>query len=584
MRFVSLLVVLVALSSTASAVSITPQNPAPKPPTRTRDRSGDTHIAVETDTRLVAVASALVVAGYSAPGDGSRTAELRAKVLKALEGIPADLRARLVDFYKVNRRVDVDEALDASRYRALALLLNPPPSLSLGIGESRIPVDIRPVKGFAVLAGELQRTSQYRAVLPELLKAFLETNLTISSQLQPIVGTLVDYMHAVPVEEIPVAARTDAEGKILRPASVRIRTLRVYVDPLLGGDAVTVRSDLVDTSDGPERQIRGDRYSVFAGEKLGAYAGLRLGLVRYYLDPLVERASDLIEERQIPINQLIERHAEAKKRYAEARISLVADSLATAADARIRVKTEPSRGIESRPIAEARAEVVARMLLADAYDKGQVLVFHFWDRLKRFEEVGVDIGVVFSDFIDSIDTKNELGRAQEAANVRAAFAAVAKAGPTADEVLAERMLRADQLITSKQFALARPILEEVLQSEPKNARALFGLAQAVENLPDSVEAATGASEDDRSSAQAERLERAVNLYRQAALNSGSRELWIASWSHVYAGRILDFLELSEEANAEYRAAVTLGEVPSGAFREASKRLSDSPPKPDDNQR
>jgi hypothetical protein len=572
MRLVSLLVV-AALSMTAPTVSLASQNPAPKPPSR-KDRSGDTHIAVETDTRLVAVAAALIVAGYSAPGDGARSAELRAKVLKALEGIPADLRARLVDFYKVNRRADVlDEAVDATRYRALALLLNPPPSLSLGVGESRIPIDIRPVKGFAVLAGELQRTSQYRALLPELSRAFLETNQTISAQLQPIVSSLVDYMHAVPIEEIPVAARTDAEGKILRPASVRIRTLRVYVDPLLGGHAVSVRGDLVDASDGPERQIRGDRYSVFAGESLGAEAGLRLGLVRYYLDPLVERSADHIEDRQITINQLIDKNAEAKKRYDGARVSLVADSLATAADARLRVKSDPLRENESRPIAEARAEIPARALLADAYDRGQILVFHFWDRLKRFEEVGVDIGVVFSDFIESIDPKNEVARAQESASARAAYAAMAKAAPTAGEVLAERMLKADQLITSKQFAQARPILEEVLQSAPKNARALFGLAQAVENLPDGIEASTDSSEEDRSSAQAERLERAVNLYRQAALNSGSRELWIASWSHVYAGRILDFLDLRAEAVAEYESAKKIGNVPGGAFTEATKGLA-----------
>ena len=46
------------------------------------------------------------------------------------------------------------------------------------------------------------------------------------------------------------------------------------------------------------------------------------------------------------------------------------------------------------------------------------------------------------------------------------------------------------------------------------------------------------------------------------------EQWLASWSHVYAGRILDFLELRDEAVAEYQAAVKVGDVPQGAFKEA----------------
>jgi tetratricopeptide (TPR) repeat protein len=172
-----------------------------------------------------------------------------------------------------------------------------------------------------------------------------------------------------------------------------------------------------------------------------------------------------------------------------------------------------------------------------------------------------------------VDPKNERARAQDVAAARAAVAALPKAGPSADELLAERIIKADELITAKKFVLARPILEEVLQSAPNNARALFGLAQAIENIPDTVETAADSSEEDRSAAQAERLERAVNMYQQAALNAGTRELWIASWSHVYAGRILDFLELRAEAIAEYDAAKKIGDVPGGGFTEASRGLA-----------
>jgi len=65
----------------------------------------------------------------------------------------------------------------------------------------------------------------------------------------------------------------------------------------------------------------------------------------------------------------------------------------------------------------------------------------------------------------------------------------------------------------------------------------------------------------------------VNLYRKAALNASSRELWLASWSHVYAGRILDFLDLRDEAIAEYRAAVKVGDVPQGGYKAAQAGLA-----------
>jgi tetratricopeptide (TPR) repeat protein len=137
-----------------------------------------------------------------------------------------------------------------------------------------------------------------------------------------------------------------------------------------------------------------------------------------------------------------------------------------------------------------------------------------------------------------------------------------------NEAFATEIIEADKLVTQKRFAEAKPILEKILAQSAGNARALFGLAQVVEHIPDPTEVDEQASDEDRASAQMERLERAVNLYRRAALSASPREQWLASWSHVYAGRILDFLELRDEAVAEYQAAVKVGDVPQGAFKEA----------------
>jgi hypothetical protein len=408
--------------------------------------------------------------------------------------------------------------VDAVRYRALAVLLNPPPSFSLGVSGNRIPPDVRDVVNFGALAGELYRTKAFRTLLPKLTDAYAATNADLLKQAGPSVGEVVEYLHTIPITQIDVPAARAEDGKLLRPAMQRLRRLKIFGDPLLGGRAAVARGDLVDAGDTPDLQRPGDRYFLFAGDSmLTADEAVRVVALRYLLDPILEKYSGLLVEYEDALAGVAARSEAAKSRYGGSYMTLIADSLVSAADARLRV------------LAGRMTENGAVARLGDAHD--------------------------------------QRGRAEQIAAARTAAAAERKAAP-ADDVVAQRILEADKLITAKRFPEARPLLEEVLKSSPNNARALFGLAQVVENSADPDEA--GAADDEAlMAAQAERLERAVNLYRRAALNATSRELWIASWSHVYAGRILDFLDLRDDAVAEYNAALKVGDVPNGAYREAT---------------
>jgi hypothetical protein len=525
-------------------------------PTERAANDGKTNISVETDVRLVTMAAALVLAGYSAGEDDPKVAALRAEVRRALADVGPDLKSRLQVAYKAQRRADVDEEVDAVRYRALAVLLNPPPSFSLGVSGNRIPPDVRDVVNFGALAGELYRTKAFRTLLPKLTDAYAATNADLLKQAGPSVGEVVEYLHTIPITQIDVPAARAEDGKLLRPAMQRLRRLKIFGDPLLGGRAAVARGDLVDAGDTPDLQRPGDRYFLFAGDSmLTADEAVRVVALRYLLDPILEKYSGLLVEYEDALAGVAARSEAAKSRYGGSYMTLIADSLVSAADARLRV------------LAGRMTENGAVARLGDAHDRGQVLALHFYDRLKRVEQVGMDIAVVFPELIQSVTLEGERGRAEQIAAARTAAAAERKAAP-ADDVVAQRILEADKLITAKRFPEARPLLEEVLKSSPNNARALFGLAQVVENSADPDEA--GAADDEAlMAAQAERLERAVNLYRRAALNATSRELWIASWSHVYAGRILDFLDLRDDAVAEYNAALKVGDVPNGAYREAT---------------
>ena len=140
-------------------------------PLATRAQTSVPALAVQTDQRQLAIAAALVLAGYDAPTSPA-IANLRAEVRAALASVDPELRSRLTNFYRTNRRADVDEEVDGRRYRALAVLINNPPTFSLPVDVSQVPADVRPVVGFSSLAAELYRSHPYRALLPKLTAAY----------------------------------------------------------------------------------------------------------------------------------------------------------------------------------------------------------------------------------------------------------------------------------------------------------------------------------------------------------------------------------------------------------------------------
>ncbi|MGB5038260.1 MAG: hypothetical protein WBQ66_16755 [Blastocatellia bacterium] len=527
---------------------------------QTDDRFDRTLVAV-TDPRQVTISAALILAGYAGEPDDPAAVPLREEIRKGLATVDPDLKRRLSEFYTANRRPTLDEATDAIRYRSLGVLANMPPSFSIAVPQDRIPIDLRDILGFASLAGELYRTPAFRALLPRLIEISDLATRQAGSVVKPTVVAVLDYLRTQPIPVINVTALRNPEGKVTRPAMTRIRKLKVYIDPLLSSRRIAVRGDLIDAGDEPDHQLQGDRYAVFAGPAIAFEdTALRLGVLKFTLDPIVQRNREEIESNRAKIDEILADNPPAFERYARAPISLVSDSLVSAINARFLEK-------------EGRSRNAAVASVADAHMRGELLTMHFYSRLQRYEEVGLDIGVFFADLLRSLSPTAEIGREKEFIAARTAYEAERKVNAANATEFAGEILTADRLIKEKKFTDARPILERVLRTSANNARAIFGLAQIIENTPDPIERDAAASDDERIMAQEERLEAAVNLYRKAALHSNSRELWLASWSHVYAGRILDFLELREDAVAEYQAAVKVGDVPEGAFKEAQAGLT-----------
>ncbi len=239
-------------------------------------------------------------------------------------------------------------------------------------------------------------------------------------------------------------------------------------------------------------------------------------------------------------------------------------------------------GLASR---RASTEDEALYDLSLGYDRGAVLVYHFYDQMKAFETVGVNLRDYFSSLLQNIDFESEGKRLEEYAQrlarvkqlrTEATLApAPAVTISNADEKLVARIVEADQMIKLRNYDGARALLEIALRERPNNARVLFGLAEVSSKQASSLEDADRVEEA---------LFAAVEYYKQSAANaSPETERWLAQRSYVAAAKILDFISennpslaerLAADALAAYEAAVRLGKIEGGAFDEAEKALKE----------
>jgi tetratricopeptide (TPR) repeat protein len=262
----------------------------------------------------------------------------------------------------------------------------------------------------------------------------------------------------------------------------------------------------------------------------------------------------------------------AAKQYANSVYLVIRESLAQATEARLRrINAMATRGTYS--------EDDAVFDLAQAYLRGAVLSFHFYDSLVGLEKVGIGMEDFFDHMIANTKFEREAGRTGEFQAVvsrvserRSKSPRTSNEGAAAEAVIgamAAKILKSDDLIRQKRFADARSLLDEVLSIEPNNARALYGMAQVVTQTASAAELDSRADENDKIQMQHDRLERAIKFYRRAIENaSKDSERWLIQWSHVFLGRVYDFQEFRADAIVEYEKAIAMGEVPNGAYKEA----------------
>lgn len=571
------------------AVSAFAQQTAPAVKTAAPARSAEApgfitpseaNVRIEADSRTFVVMAALNMAGFDYETGGQPLSPARVELRKDLAKLDPQIKEKLATYYKAHRRPGVEESADAARYIALSLMMTAPPAFSVYQSPERpLPQDLLPLLDFIPLLREFYVKSGIRELVPKYVSIGTAYTAAYRTPIGELIYEVLDYFHTVPETVIsmrPLVVKTispDAARKQKTTVVSRNRTRQVFVipEPLAAMDTSTVRGDILNQKEDLLSRRIGDDYIVIVGpSRTVATEPVRQALIRFVIDPLVERHLRVSLGYKDPILKLVASVPTAAPEYTNSVYLVVRESLAQAAEARMRrMRSIATRGSYS--------EDDALYDVTQAYLSGAVLSFHFYDTLSGLEKVGISFEDVFDEMVATTNFEREAGRAKEfeplVARVSADRARPAKTAGRDDVSmgsLASKMLASDDLIRQRKYSEARAILSEVLTLQPNNARALYGMAQITTQTASPVELNPNADENDKIQAQHDRLEQAIKLYRKAIETaSKDSEQWVIQWSHVLLGRIFDFQEFRADAIGEYEKAIALGpDIPNGAYKEA----------------
>lgn len=578
---------LLALAQAQQAQQPAPETKKPAP-SRPETRRGfitpaEANVRIDADVRNFVVMAAVNAAGFDYEAGGQALSPARVELRKDLAKLDPQVKEKLAVFYKAHRRAGVDEAADAARYQALSLMMTQPPAFNIYVSpDHAVPEDIQPLLDFVPLVREFYLKSGIRELIPKYIGIGEAYGSAYRTPVGELIYEVLGYFHARPETVIsmrPLVVRSKNPDLKSEQAKVyaRNRTRQVFIvpDPLAAMDTSTVRGDILNQKEDLLSRRVGDDYNVIVGpSRVAATDPIRQALIRFVIDPMVERHLKQSLEYKDQILKLLASAPAASKQYTSSVYLIVRESLAQATEFRLR----RLRAIETRG---SYSEDEATYDLAQAYLRGAVLSFHFYESLVGLEKVGIGIEDFFDQMIATTKFDREATRPKEfEALIARVSASRSKAprttsgeGAAAEAVIgmmATKVLKSDDLIREKRFAEARSVLDEVLASEPNNARALYGMAQVMTQLNSAIELDPKGDENDKIQAQHDRLERAIEYYHKAIDNaSKDNERWLIQWSHVFLGRIYDFQEFRQDAIIQYEKAIALGaDIPNGAYKEA----------------
>jgi hypothetical protein len=551
----------------------------------------DVNTDIGVDKRVIVMMAALNIAGYDYESSNRQLSALRRQIREDLKATDPGLVGRLRAYFQKHRKGENDVTAVAP-YLSLALSLAEPPAFTIDAPAERLPEEVRAIADFALLLEEFYRSTGFSKLMPKYFAAYVNVAQTYGAPVGLALGSALIYLHTEPVLELPPLYSPRKSSEKLPKADDKKgdkkgdkKTVQdAALDPPNRVRQFIIIPDLLNATGAANLRVVGDVYFLLLGPTTEPNVeAMRRAFLTFVIDPLTERRIKEVAAIRDPLKGLMESRGDRlDKEYAKRNAYfLITDSLVRATDARM-----DALGLAAR---RKSSEDEALYDLSPGYDRGAVLVYHFFDQMKAYEAVGVDIRDYLAAMLGNIDFKRESKRLDEYAQrlahgkqmrEEAALAsALASAPPptisNADEKLVARIVEADQMIKARRYDEAKTTLESALKDQPNNARALYGMADVTSKKATSLEDADRVEEA---------LYAAVEYYRLAAKNaSPETEKWLMQRSYVAAAKILDFIaesnpslaeKLSTDAVAAYRLAIELGKVEGGAYEEAEQALKE----------
>lgn len=551
-------------------------------------------VRIEPDKRVMTVLATLEVArttneaGESVPvintplsSQGQKFRDLLKSDLVALN---EDLRSKISAFVVAHkkRNADKSDAEIVAPLISMAYALTPAPELSDPIVTSDLPGNLLDVLDFAPLVRDFYRRSSFAGNLPEYVKSY---NAAADGQLRTsareMVGELLNYLHTRPQLIVIERVKTETQKTkrtTLKNIEARERERRFTIVPEMLAPSANVNF----------LNVKDEYVVVVPPETDLVFSEVRRGFLQFVVDPIVlSNAKDIATMRE-SVKKILDERRKIDPSISPDIYLTISRSLVAAIDAKqlenvkVRIATEQARQRIAQMGGSDPTKKVAEELerfkqqqadetylrLSEDFEKGAVLDFYFAEQLKGVEESGVDIAAAMREMILSFDPAKETGRYDRYADSRKRALAARedrRKNPTAtagaENPVTTKLLDIQKTIEAKDYSKAGAELKLLLDKNPSEPRIYYNIGRVASLSAQSI------TNPDQQAAKLQEakvaFENVIRIAQKQQVDPALRSL-----SFVALAKIYEFFDNNTYAINIYDAAIKIGDVSGGAFKEA----------------
>lgn len=510
-------------------------------------------------------------------------AEFRELLSSDLIKMPDDLRRKIstfVNLYK-ERNPKLSDSEIIAPFISMAYALTPAPELADPIVTSSLPGNLLNVLDFAPLVREFYRRTTIAQNLDEYVKTYRKAaDGKLRNSTKEMVNDLLMYLHTRPILYFDEAVKVESnrsKKSTLKSTETRSRERRFYLVPEMLAPKNTVIF----------LNVRDDYYVIVSPDTDLTFSDVRRAYLQFVIDPLILKSSKDISVVRESVKKMLDERRVTHPEQSPDIFLVLSRSLVAAIDikqkeaakisittAQARQRIDQEKTIEDKKKVSAELERLKQefadesiLQMSEEYEKGNVFVFYFADRLKGSQSSGFDIGSSLHDMIVSLDPTKETARIAE--NAEAAKRALAaretrKANPTstiiAENPVTDGLLEIQKTVDAKDYPAAETALKALLEKHPGEPRIYYSLGRVSSLSAQSLE------EDQLRAKLLEAKIAYENVVRIAQKQNVDAAL--LSLTYVALAKIYEFFGDKGTTIALYGKAIEIGPVTRGAYQEA----------------